>query len=141
MNKKILKTYNLNGLDDSKNLAIDIASSGKKIICLDGDLGSGKTTLASFIIKLLLDDEIINVTSPTFNIVQIYNNSKCEVHHYDLYRLKSFEEALDIGIEESLENAICILEWPEIVSPLIRKEDTIYVKLELDSNNRIAVVN
>jgi tRNA threonylcarbamoyl adenosine modification protein YjeE len=119
-------------LEDSKILAEKIISYGKKIICLSGNLGAGKTTLAGMIVRKILNDPDLNVKSPTFNIVQIYDN----VHHYDLYRLKNLEEALEIGIEESFENATSIIEWPEIIFPILPKADVLFVEIELKGEVR-----
>jgi tRNA threonylcarbamoyl adenosine modification protein YjeE len=130
----------LSSLDDSQILAEKILSYGKRIICMSGDLGVGKTTLAGMIIRKLLSDENLNVKSPTFNIVQMYEH-KDPIHHYDLYRLKNLEEALDIGIEESFDNAISIIEWPEIIFPILPKDSALFIDIELKNGVRNAIIN
>ena len=82
------------------------------VIALVGPLGAGKTTLArGFIQSLAGPDE--EVVSPTFTLVQTYDTPRGEVWHFDLYRLKDSEEALELGFEEALVAGISLIEWPE----------------------------
>jgi tRNA threonylcarbamoyladenosine biosynthesis protein TsaE len=81
---------------------------------LCGDLGAGKTTISKYIIQSLLGKEVA-VKSPTY----IYYNKYGEnIYHFDLYRLQSYDDFVNIGGEEILDNPanICIIEWPEILS-------------------------
>lgn len=83
------------------------------ILILKGNLGAGKTTFSQFLLKELGSQD--EISSPTYSIVNEYNTPKGKVFHFDLYRLKSVEEAYDFGIEEYLENCfLSIIEWPEI---------------------------
>lgn len=83
------------------------------ILLLKGNLGAGKTTFSQFLLKSMGSTDEVN--SPTYSIVNEYTTPKGKVFHFDLYRLKSIEEAYDIGIEEYLDNAaLCIIEWPEV---------------------------
>ncbi|TDX87171.1 tRNA (adenosine(37)-N6)-threonylcarbamoyltransferase complex ATPase subunit type 1 TsaE [Epilithonimonas xixisoli] len=83
------------------------------ILLLKGNLGAGKTTFSQFLLKELGSQD--EISSPTYSIVNEYNTPKGKVFHFDLYRLKSVEEAYDFGIEEYLENCfLSIIEWPEI---------------------------
>lgn len=91
------------------------------IIELKGDLGAGKTTLAKSIITSLCKAET-EVTSPTFNIVQLYDAPNFTIWHFDLYRLKNPGELVEIGIDEALGNGVCLIEWPEIAESLLPKE-------------------
>ena len=82
-------------------------------LLLKGNLGSGKTTFSQFLLKELGSSD--EISSPTYSIVNEYDTAKGKVFHFDLYRLKSVEEAYDFGIEEYLDNAfLSIIEWPEI---------------------------
>lgn len=96
-----------------------------------GEMGAGKTTLIkAFCRELKCEDE---VSSPTFSLVNHYvSPSKGDVFHFDLYRLNTLEEAMDIGFEEYLDSgAFCLIEWPEIILKLISEP---YVNIEVISN-------
>jgi len=83
------------------------------ILLLKGNLGAGKTTFSQFLLKELGSQD--EISSPTYSIVNEYDTPKGKVFHFDLYRLKSVEEAYDFGIEEYLDNCyLSIIEWPEI---------------------------
>ncbi|WP_159429480.1 tRNA (adenosine(37)-N6)-threonylcarbamoyltransferase complex ATPase subunit type 1 TsaE [Marinitoga hydrogenitolerans] len=83
---------------------------GMKIL-LYGDLGTGKTTFTKGFIKNLLKDENLTVTSPTFALVKVYDNS-IKIYHADLYRLSDPEEIPYIGLFED-NDGIYLIEWPE----------------------------
>ena len=102
-------------------------ASTRKIWCFYGDLGAGKTTLIKEIGTYLGVEE--GITSPTYSLVNEYEylnlqtNILNAIYHLDLYRLKSLEEALDIGIEEYLDaNAYCFIEWPTLIEPILPEE-------------------
>lgn len=87
-----------------------------------GDLGAGKTTLIKAIVKELGSTD--TVSSPTFSLINEYTiaNDKT-VFHLDLYRLKSENEALDLGIEELLENeSLKLIEWPQKINTLLEDD-------------------
>ena len=88
----------------------ELAKAGD-IIGLGGELGAGKTTFARAFIRARLGD--VEVPSPTFTLVQIYENGGAPVWHFDLYRLEHSEEIYEFGIEEAFDHAICLIEWPE----------------------------
>ncbi len=103
----------LKNLEDTNKFAEKIASlvSPGAIIFLKGDLGTGKTTFAKAFAKALGTD----AKSPSFGLVNIYEGDQV-ISHLDLYRLKSYEEALGIGIEEILDDdSIKLIEWSEIL--------------------------
>ena len=83
------------------------------VIALAGDLGAGKTTFARAFIAALSAERPESVPSPTFTLVQIYDLAPVPVWHFDLYRLERPDEALELGLEEGLTDAICLIEWPE----------------------------
>lgn len=99
----------------TEKLARHIAAMTQEhdVITLSGELGAGKTTFArAFIGSLTGKDE--EVTSPTFNLVKIYNgNNGLTIWHFDLYRIKNSEELYELGIEDALNSSIVIMEWPE----------------------------
>lgn len=133
-------SFILNGEEESIKFADSIASNLSKstILAFRGDLGSGKTFLCRQIIKFLCGSDVI-VTSPTFNLLQIYNslkfNQQDDVYHFDLYRLKYLEESYEIGLQEALNDKICLIEWPEIVEPLL-PANAKYVDISIIDKNK-----
>ena len=78
---------------------------------LNGDLGAGKTLLAQGIVKGLGATDA--VTSPTYALVNVYHG-RCEIYHFDLFRLNNYRELADIGFFEMVEgNGVTIIEWAE----------------------------
>lgn len=114
-------------LDKLKN--IDISLKKPMIVFLYGDLGSGKTTLSQFLISKLLKKDI-SATSPTY----VYYNKYEDIYHFDLYRLRDYDEFISIGWEEILDNNewIIIIEWPEIIEKYYQADIKIF--LEKTSN-------
>ena len=109
----------------SESLALDTpeatAALGGKIasllaageaVCLWGPLGAGKTALARGLIRALTDPDE-EVPSPTFTLVQLYAGPAFMIAHYDLYRLKTAEEAFELGLDETLDEGAALIEWPE----------------------------
>jgi tRNA threonylcarbamoyl adenosine modification protein YjeE len=91
------------------------------VICLKGDLGVGKTQFAKFFIQALSCSEV-EVSSPTFGLVQIYDTRVGDVWHFDLYRLIKEEEIYEIGLQQALDDGISLIEWPQIVESLLPKQ-------------------
>ncbi len=103
----------------AESLALELRRGD--VVTLAGDLGAGKTSFAQFLIQAL-SAEPVEVTSPTFNLLQTYpvqlaDAARCELYHYDLYRIGHASQLVELGLEEALPN-ITIIEWPE------RLEDT-----------------
>lgn len=116
----------------------------KTIIAFRGEMGAGKTTFISRIVKALgVEDD--NTSSPSFSIVNEYRSDTTAelIYHFDLYRLESVDEALEIGVEDYFDSgALCLLEWPERIEPLL-PDDTVVVKISVDpdDNSRLLSVN
>ena len=102
-------------LSDLGFLIGSILSIGSVVI-LRGDLGVGKTALSKEILSFF---DFRDVVSPSFCILNQYKTHDFTINHFDLYRLKSEDELLGIGFEESLRVGITIVEWPEIASRFI----------------------
>ena len=81
-------------------------------ICLTGPLGAGKSVLARGAILELSPMER-EAPSPTFTLVQSYPNARLPIAHLDLYRLKSAEEAYELGLEDALREGAAVIEWAE----------------------------
>jgi tRNA threonylcarbamoyladenosine biosynthesis protein TsaE len=100
------------------------------IILLNGELGSGKTTLVKYFCQHL--DITESVSSPSFGLVNEYRTNSLSLFHFDLYRIKNIEELFEIGFEEYFnQDAICMIEWPEIALPIINKYKPI-IQLNID---------
>lgn len=90
-----------------------------RVLCFYGDLGAGKTTFIKSLCRQLEVQDAVQ--SPTFSIVNEYETSGREpVYHFDFYRLKTEEEAYDLGFEQYLFSGyFCFIEWPEKVKDLL----------------------
>lgn len=90
------------------------------MIALKGGLGAGKSAFARALIAGRLDalGRIEDIPSPTYTLVQTYDLGSVEIWHADLYRLGGAEEIAELGLEEALSAAICLVEWPERLGAL-----------------------
>ena len=92
-----------------------------KVWLFVGDLGAGKTTLIKEICKTLGVKE--EVTSPTFAIINEYEAYQNPLYHFDFYRLKNEQEAIDIGVSEYFHSGnYCFIEWPQKVEAILPDE-------------------
>ena len=90
----------------------------RKIVLFNGEMGAGKTTLISAIVRALGHSE--ETSSPTFSIVNEYKLENGYVYHFDFYRIEDEEEAFDIGIEDYFDSKNwCFIEWPENIENLL----------------------
>ena len=110
----------LKSLEDTKNFSKNISAiiNAGDIIFLYGEIGVGKTTFVRFFINHLESKNKIKnseVLSPTFNIVYDYNVGNFNVLHYDLYRLKNYKDIYQLGMFETSNDSIKIVEWPELI--------------------------
>ena len=88
-----------------------------QVIALQGELGSGKSTFARAFIKALANpDDNFDVPSPSFSLVQVYDNTRVPVAHVDLYRLNTTREVDDLGLGELLTQHVLLIEWPERIA-------------------------
>jgi len=110
----------LKSLEDTQNFSKNISKivNAGDIIFLYGEIGVGKTTFVRFFINHLESKKGIknsDVLSPTFNIVYDYDVGNLKIHHYDLYRLKNYKEIFQLGMFETSNDSIKIIEWPELI--------------------------
>lgn len=110
------------------------------VYAFHGEMGAGKTTFIRALVEQLgVDPEEAN--SPSFSIINEYRSDTTAelIYHFDLYRLESVEEALEIGVEDYFDSgALCLLEWPERIEPLL-PDDTVVVKVIVDQIGRAHV--
>jgi tRNA threonylcarbamoyladenosine biosynthesis protein TsaE len=93
----------------------------RDVIALGGELGTGKTHFARAFIRTLAEPDE-EVPSPTFSLVQTYDTAAGSVWHFDLYRIRRPEEALELGIEDALAEGIVLIEWPDRLGALLPPE-------------------
>ena len=104
-----------------------------QIYTLSGDLGVGKTVFTKGVAKGLGIKEPVN--SPTFTIVQEYEDGKMPFYHFDVYRISDVEEMYEIGYEDYFYGqGVCLIEWAKLIEELIPDEAKI-VLIEKDLEN------
>ena len=123
-------------IEDTMELAENIESEKfpGMIICLDGELGSGKTVFVKGFAKSLGIEE--NITSPTFNIVKEYQIGEMPLYHMDVYRLEDNDDS--IGFDDYFNsNGISIIEWSELIEDSL-PEERLDIKFKvIDEDTRI----
>lgn len=128
----------LSSLKETEEFGIKLGKLLKSgdIVCLNGDLGAGKTTMTKSIGLGLGVDEYI--TSPTFTLINMYRG-RTVVYHFDVYRLVEVEELYDIGFDEYFYgDGVCIIEWAEKIEKLLPEERLdIYIEKGNNPDERI----
>ena len=124
---------------DTENFARRLAplvTAGDTIL-LSGDIGAGKSVFARSLILAKLDTPE-DVPSPTFTIIQTYEAADTEIWHCDLYRLTDISQTDELGLEFGFENALCLIEWPEILGTHVPSTSLrITAKVQPDQGTRI----
>ncbi len=105
------------------------------VFAFNGDMGAGKTTFIRALVQALgVDAEEAN--SPSFSLINEYRSDPTAelIYHFDLYRLESLDEALEIGVEDYFDSgAVCLIEWPERVADIL-PDDTVRVDISEDAD-------
>jgi tRNA threonylcarbamoyl adenosine modification protein YjeE len=116
----------------TRDLGREIASAlvPGDVVALGGGLGVGKSALARAIIQTLAGDETLEVPSPTFTLMQVYELPRLPIVHADLYRVNTLAELSELGWEEASIDAAVVVEWPERAGPLLQAE-RLEIHLEL----------
>ncbi len=134
-----MEDYKITTHSDNETIAVAQNIESEKfpnmVICLNGELGSGKTVFTKGFAHAMGIEE---VTSPTFTIIKEYNG-ELPLYHMDVYRLEDANE--DIGIEEYFEKGgVTIIEWSDIIKDILPKE-RLDIKIKIvDENTRVLVL-
>ena len=136
----------LKSLEDTKKFSENISKIINKgdIIFLYGEIGVGKTTFVRNIINYLESKNKIknsDVLSPTFNIVYDYNIGNLKILHYDLYRVKNYNDISQLGMFETSDDHIKIIEWPELIKPKPKNRiDILFKYSKLIESRKVNIV-
>ncbi len=117
---------------DTWNLGYNLAKKAEpgEVFCLDGDLGVGKTVFTAGFAKGLGIDTAI--CSPTFTILQVYEEGRLPLYHFDVYRVSDSSEMDEIGFDEyAFGSGVCLIEWGSIIEDIL-PEGTVFVTIEKD---------
>jgi tRNA threonylcarbamoyladenosine biosynthesis protein TsaE len=119
---RISRSYRFKSAEDTARFAaaLALALGPGDVILLGGGLGAGKTHFARVLIqaRLATIGAVEDVPSPTFTLVQTYDAGEVELWHADLYRLSGADEAVELGLDEAMDSAICLIEWPDRLDDL-----------------------
>ena len=137
------ETLSLN-LEGLKKFCENVSFYLKKgdIICLSGDLGSGKTTFSRYLINSIYKNQNKEppniIKSPSFPILLTYELSNFEIYHYDLYRVSNNSELIHLNIFEELNNSITLVEWPGTILDSLQNYNYFSIHFDIfDENTRI----
>ena len=122
-------------LEEMDRFAKILAESVKEkdVICLNGNLGTGKTTFTKFFATHLGIKEVVN--SPTFNIIKCYFNKPLNLYHIDAYRLE--DNNFDIGLDEYIDgDGVCVIEWGNFIKEYIPTSALVVDITRVDENSR-----
>ena len=144
----ISKTIFIESEEKMQQLAVKLADLSQKgdVFLLDGELGAGKSFFSRQFIKHIgrkQGYDIKEVPSPTFTLVQTYDQLQPAIWHFDLYRLSCADEVYELGLEEAAKSAICLIEWPSrLADDLPENTLNIFFKHDgLESRNLEFVLN
>lgn len=133
-----MTTINIATLTDLPKAADQFvkAMGDATIYAFNGEMGAGKTTFINALCRRLgVEDDVTN--SPSFAIINEYRSDTTAelIYHFDLYRLETIDEALDLGIEDYFDSgALCLLEWPERISDIL-PDDTVKVDIKVNPDH------
>ena len=132
---------NISEEKDTKSVAEKLSKLIKQGDCilLSGNLGVGKTTFIKYVINFLQKvnkQKISEITSPTFNILNIYSIGNLMIKHYDLFRLNSSEELKELNIFDKDEGSILFIEWPQIIKQKPKSVIELYFEYENQYRDR-----
>ncbi|MFA6118326.1 MAG: tRNA (adenosine(37)-N6)-threonylcarbamoyltransferase complex ATPase subunit type 1 TsaE [Parachlamydiales bacterium] len=139
-----IKKIITNSFIETINIGIELGKKLPKgsVIAFFGSLGAGKTTLTKGIVEGVTSSKNIEVISPTFTYLNIYN-PKHPIYHFDLYRIKNKNHFYAMGFEEYFSSeGICLIEWAENIKEILPK-NTIIIKLKhiCENQREISIIN
>lgn len=134
-------TLHLPDPDATDQLARSLAEhvGAGDVLLLDGQIGAGKTHFARSLIQAILTTAE-DVPSPTFTLVQSYDAPEFEIWHSDLYRLSHPDEAIELGLTEAFETALCLVEWPEKLAAEDVPKQALTLRFRLDGEGRVVTL-
>ncbi len=124
--------FEVNSVEDTTKLGINLGKLLKSgdIVCLTGDLGTGKTHITKGIAKGLGIED--NITSPTFTIVNEYETGRLKLNHFDVYRVSDPDEIYAIGFDDYIfSDAVSIIEWANYIEEIL-PQDFLHILIEKD---------
>jgi len=127
-----IEIRSLAAIDDAAREFVDHIG-GRQVFAFYGKMGAGKTTFISAVCEILGVRDVIN--SPTFAIVNEYLSGEGEpIYHFDFYRIKNVQEAVDIGFYDYVDSGnLCLMEWPDMIESIL-PDDTVKVTIEEDAD-------
>lgn len=126
---KIIETYGEDATREVGRQMAKLVSEGS-VLTLNGDLGVGKTVFTQGFAQGLEITEAVN--SPTFTIVQVYEEGRIPFYHFDVYRIGDIEEMEEIGYEDYFYgNGVCLIEWAELIREIL-PESLVEITIEKD---------
>ena len=133
-------TLKLTSEEDTAHLGQTLAkfAVAGDCILLRGQIGAGKSALARAFIRMRLGEEA-EVPSPTFTLVQTYEDVGVEIWHADLYRLCDPQEAVELGLVDAFDDHICLIEWPELIDD-ITPETALDIRLSVTKDAHLATL-
>ena len=122
-------------LSEIEQIAADIIPKlTHPVVLFKGSMGAGKTTLIKSLARQLGVTD--GVSSPTFSLVNEYKTPTLPMYHFDMYRLRDEEEALDFGVEEYFySGSYCFIEWPEKI-PSLLPENYCLIEIHIESQQK-----
>ena len=124
--------FSVSNIEETTSIGYELEKllNAGDIICLTGDLGTGKTHITKGIAKGLGIDEYI--TSPTFTIVNEYDSGRLKLNHFDVYRVSDPDEIYAIGFDDYIfSDAVSIIEWANYIEDILPKE---YLHIHIEKN-------
>ena len=134
------KVFIINKIAEINNVAKQFLDhyGDHKIFAFYGEMGSGKTTFIKALCKHLCVKSITK--SPTFSIINIYNNDDKELYHFDCYRIENITDFINIGYEEYFNSGnYCFIEWAEKIEEVINNE-VLKIKISVNEHDNSRVI-
>ena len=143
--KRVMKIFESSSMEDTEKFAYELAQKAEpgQVYALIGDLGVGKTVFTKGFARGLGIEEPVN--SPTFTILQIYEEGRIPLYHFDVYRIEEPEEMEEVGFDDYVYgDGVCLIEWANRIEEILPEETvTIMIGKDLEKGTdyrRIAVI-